>query len=51
MLVEGGGEFIAALALSLVLWLIAEIMVLLPTVAGTMRRGRPAQPQAPTQRW
>ncbi|MET0234945.1 MAG: hypothetical protein ABW224_09930 [Kibdelosporangium sp.] len=42
VLADGGGEFIAALALSLVLWLIAEVMVLLPAVGNAMRRGRPA---------
>ncbi|CAM3677603.1 hypothetical protein KIPE111705_20100 [Kibdelosporangium persicum] len=40
VLVDGGGEFIAALALSLVLWLLAEIVVLLPAVGEAMRGRR-----------
>jgi hypothetical protein len=48
VLADGGGEFIAALALSLVLWLIAEVMVLLPAVAKAMRGSRvAAQPYGP----
>lgn len=37
VLVDGGGAFIAALTLSLVLWLLAEIVVLLPAVGQAMR--------------
>jgi hypothetical protein len=42
LLADGGGEFVAALALSLVLWLIAEVMVLLPAVGNAMRGSRAA---------
>jgi hypothetical protein len=40
VLADGGGEFIAALALSLVLWLLAEVVVLLPPVGAAMRGHR-----------
>ncbi|ONI70579.1 hypothetical protein ALI144C_49020 [Actinosynnema sp. ALI-1.44] len=40
VLADGGGEFVAALALALVLWLITEVAVLLPPVGQAMR-GRP----------
>lgn len=40
VLADGGGKFIAALALSLVLWMIAETVVLLPQVGQAMRGHR-----------
>ncbi|ALG12837.1 hypothetical protein [Kibdelosporangium phytohabitans] len=40
VLVDGGGEFIAALALALVLWVLATVLVLLPPVGQAMRGRR-----------
>jgi hypothetical protein len=38
LLADGGGEYVASLALSLVLWLVAEVVVLLPATGQAMRR-------------
>jgi hypothetical protein len=38
LLVDGGGEYVASIALCLVLWLLAEVTVLLPMTAQAMRR-------------
>jgi hypothetical protein len=46
VLVDGGGKYVAALALSLVLWLIAVVLVALPAVGQAMRR-RPQPPPYP----
>lgn len=44
VIADGGGKFVAALVLTLVLWLIAEILVFLPAVANSMRGPKPAWP-------